>query len=54
MNYDNITFEPQRQGMTVTPTQDPVTGEYGDFRVAGNGILEDPYKLQDYQQTTTQ
>lgn len=50
MNYDNINIEPQRQGMTVTPTQNPETGEYGEFQVSGNGILQNEYKFQDYQQ----
>ena len=49
MNPEHINIDQGRQGYVVTPTQDPVTGEYGEHVVAGNGILEDPNKFQEYQ-----
>ena len=51
MNPEQINIDQGRQGYVVTPTFDEVTGTYGDFEVANNGILQNHQKLQDYQAT---
>ena len=50
MDYNQVQIDQGRQGMVATPTFNEVTGEYGDFQVSGNGVLENEYKFQDFQQ----
>ena len=49
MNPEHINIEPQRVGLTVTPTQDPLTGEYGQHIVSSNDVLANEHKFQEFQ-----
>ena len=49
MDLNNIQIEQPRVGMTVQPTQDPLTGEYGQHIVSSNDVLANEHKFQEFQ-----
>ena len=49
MDYSNIDMG--RPGMVVTPTQNELTGEYGELQVSSNEVLANEFKFQDLHKT---